>query len=105
MKYTASTSVQEVVFAPLQSIGFRNDGTVNVFVAPGPVPTVLPDVPSQGYTGTAPEQNAQWVRWNGYCIKPGEQISFSGTGTGAIPRLYSYVSASSTASLITIPEY
>lgn len=104
MKYTASITPAEVVFPPIQSVTWRNDGAVNVFVALGSVPSPLPNVPSQGYSGTPTEQNAQWVQWNGFCLKPGEQISMSGTGTGAIPRLFTYVSASSTAALIAIPE-
>jgi len=103
MKYTATTNVLTLTFQPLQSIGFRNNGTVNVFVAFGSVPTTLPDSPSQGYSGTSAQQAAQWAQWNGYCIKPGEQLAFASTGTG-MGRVYSLVAASSTAEVVVIPE-
>jgi hypothetical protein len=104
MKYSATTTVQTLTFAPLQSVTFRNNGSVNVFVALGPVPNPLPDLPSQGYSGTPVIADAQWCQWNGWQIKPGEQLALTSSGTG-MARIYSLVAASSTAEVVIIPEF
>lgn len=92
MKHTITAGTATVInldaVSQLQAIGFRNEGTVDVFILPGEVPSPLPDLPSQGYNGTLSIAQAEFVRWNGFLVRPGEQFAFAASTTGPVPRRF-----------------
>jgi hypothetical protein len=108
MKHTVAINTVTVVELPvgaLQSIGFRNESaTQAVWVYPGDVPSSLWNIPAQGYTGTTNEQRAQFVRWNGYKIAPGEQISFASNGRASVPVRWSATCETAAVELHSLPE-
>lgn len=108
MKHTVAINTVTAVELPvsaLQSIGFRNESSTQpVWVYPGDVPSPLWNVPNQSYSGTAAEQRAQFVRWNGYKIAPGETISFASNGRASVPVRWSATCETAAVELHSLPE-